>query len=91
MVGARRRGGVLVALRLRFFAQCADWAGRREMEVSVGHPRALTAVLRELPALAPLLAHQDNLKVAVNCEYAPFDAEVQDGDEVAFMPPFSGG
>lgn len=78
-------------MRLRFFAQCADWAGRREMEVPLENSRVLTAVLRELPGLASLLANRKDLKVAVNCEYAHFDTEVQDGDEVAFMPPFSGG
>lgn len=80
-----------MALKLKFFAQCADWAGRRDMELPIDAPSVLAEVLQKHPALAPVLAQRNNLKVAVNCEYAHFDAEVQDGDEVAFMPPFSGG
>ena len=33
----------------------------------------------------------DRLLVAVNQEYASFDKEVCDGDEVAFFPPVTGG
>jgi molybdopterin converting factor small subunit len=31
------------------------------------------------------------LSVAVNAEYARMGTAVQDGDEIAFMPPVSGG
>ena len=36
-------------------------------------------------------AMPDNLLVAVNQEYAGFDSMVNDGDEVAFFPPVTGG
>jgi molybdopterin converting factor small subunit len=42
----------------------------------------------EFPALeqyAPIIS------CAVNEEYAKFDARLHDGDEVAFLPPVSGG
>lgn len=32
-----------------------------------------------------------NALVAINLEYAQFDSPVQDGDEVAFFPPVTGG
>jgi molybdopterin converting factor small subunit len=31
------------------------------------------------------------MSVAVNADYARMNASVQDGDEVAFLPPVSGG
>jgi molybdopterin converting factor small subunit len=31
------------------------------------------------------------LSAAVNAEFAPFSALVDEGDEVAFLPPVSGG
>ena len=31
------------------------------------------------------------LRVAVNQKYAPNEVELQDGDEVAFIPPVQGG
>lgn len=33
----------------------------------------------------------DNVLVAINLEYASFDAPVKAGDEVAFFPPVTGG
>ncbi len=32
-----------------------------------------------------------NILVAINLEYAQFTSPVQDGDEVAFFPPVTGG
>src|SRR5215470_7485738 len=39
----------------------------------------------------PLREYEKTMSVAVNAEYARMTAEVHDGDEVAFMPPVSGG
>ena len=44
---------------------------------------------RGFPALAPRTRAVDSC--AVNEEYAKFDTPLQDGDEVAFLPPVSGG
>ena len=46
------------------------------------------ALAREFPAMAPL---RPSIAVAVNAEYAKFEATVADGDEIAFLPPVSGG
>ena len=43
---------------------------------------------REFPAMAP---YRGSVSGALNTEYARMDAEVADGDEVAFLPPVSGG
>ena len=40
------------------------------------------------PSLGPI---SGSLQVAVNAEYAPRDASLRDGDEVALIPPVSGG
>jgi molybdopterin converting factor small subunit len=42
----------------------------------------------ELPALGE---YESAMSVAVNAEYARMAAPVNDGDEVAFLPPVSGG
>ena len=46
------------------------------------------AVAAEFPAAAPYRA---SLSAAVNASYAKFTTPVADGDEVAFLPPVSGG
>ena len=45
-------------------------------------------VAAEFPAAAP---HRAALSAAVNARYAKFTTPVADGDEVAFLPPVSGG
>jgi molybdopterin synthase catalytic subunit len=49
---------------------------------------AWTALERAHPALAP---HRAFVRGARNGAYAPWDQRLSDGDEVAFLPPVSGG
>ncbi len=74
-----------------FFAQCADWVGVREAEIDVPEPVRLHVLVEKTPVLAPILDHSRFLKVAINREISVMGAVVADGDEVAFMPLFSGG
>ena len=46
------------------------------------------ALAAEFPGAAPYRAA---LSAAVNAAYAKFSTPVADGDEVAFLPPVSGG
>ena len=43
---------------------------------------------RRIPAAA---AYERSMSCAVNLDYARMTAPVADGDEVAFLPPVSGG
>ncbi|MGI9048070.1 MAG: molybdopterin converting factor subunit 1 [Rubrobacteraceae bacterium] len=73
------------------FGAAADRAGTRqtEIEVGAGTLREIWPVLAERhPGLVPM---RDNLAFAVNGEYARMDAQVSPGDEVAVLPPVSGG
>ena len=47
-----------------------------------------TALVTEVPALRE---YEQAMSVAVNTEYARMEAPVHDRDEVAFLPPVSGG
>jgi molybdopterin converting factor small subunit len=51
----------------------------------------LASLIKAEPRLAALRRARVPLRVAVNGEFATFQKEVRDGDEVAFLPPFSGG
>ena len=42
----------------------------------------------EFPAVAPYAA---SMSCAVNADYARLTTAVRDGDEIAFLPPVSGG
>jgi molybdopterin synthase catalytic subunit len=81
-----------VRVRVRLFASLRDAAGRAESPLQL--PEGATAedawqaVAQETPALAP---RRPSLAVAVNREYAEFATVLKEGDEVAFIPPVSGG
>ncbi len=74
------------------FGAAADRAGTRETELPVDEGVTLAEIWSQLaemhPGLAPM---RDTLAFAVNGEYASGDAGVSPGDEVAVLPPVSGG
>ena len=79
-------------IRLKCFAVLADRFGGDERELKLEAP---------LTAGEIFLRHFDDreegnrmlrfTRLAVNCEYVPPETVVKDGDEVAFIPPVSGG
>lgn len=79
-------------VRVRLFASLREAAGGSERQLDL--PEGATAeaawqsLVGELPALVPRRA---GLAVAVNRAYAGFDTELQEADEVVFLPPVSGG
>jgi molybdopterin converting factor subunit 1 len=78
-------------VKVRFFGAAADLAGTRETELQSGETtlEELWSLLAERhPDLSPM---RNNLAFAVNEEYARGDDLVRPGDEVAVLPPVSGG
>ncbi|MBA2690640.1 MAG: molybdopterin converting factor subunit 1 [Burkholderiales bacterium] len=58
----------------------------------VRHVGALAAVLRSRGDVwVDALGGGPSLKVAVNQSMATLDAVIEDGDEIAFFPPVTGG
>jgi molybdopterin synthase sulfur carrier subunit len=79
---------------VRLFAAIRETLGRDRVEMSLGEGATPEDVWRELLALdatGGLAARRVNLAAAVNRKYGKFDAALQDGDEVVFIPPVSGG
>jgi molybdopterin converting factor subunit 1 len=79
-------------VRVRFFARYAELVGREEMELELPLPATVADVVRQarrqLPAARQLPEHP---LAAVNLQHVRLDAAVQDGDEVALLPPLAGG
>jgi molybdopterin synthase catalytic subunit len=79
-------------IRVRLFAMQRETAGMKEirLEVPIGATvdDAWSAVVEVVPALAP---GRTSLRFAVNGDYADPDRALADGDEVACIPPVSGG
>jgi molybdopterin converting factor small subunit len=47
-----------------------------------------SSLVSEFPELS---AYETSISCAVNEDYSRFTASVADGDEIAFLPPVSGG
>ncbi len=79
-------------VKILLFGAAADRAGARQIELPVGDGASLGELWPILadrhPGLTPM---RDTLAFAVNGEYARMDEAVSPGDEVAVLPPVSGG
>jgi molybdopterin converting factor subunit 1 len=77
---------------VKLFARLRDLAGAAELVREVQAPATVQTVWKSLTAEMPsLVEYEGIMSVAVNAEYAKMAAAVRDGDEVAFLPPVSGG
>ncbi len=79
-------------VRVRLFARLRELAGsgelRREVPAGATVAALWEALADEFPSLRP---HSTSVSAAVNQEFARRTKELADGDEVAFLPPVSGG
>lgn len=79
-------------VRVRLFAIQRELAGAREVPLDLAAGAtvedAWTAIVGRFPVLAPGRA---SLRFARNGDYAEPGTALDDGDEVAFIPPVSGG
>lgn len=77
---------------VRLFARLRDLAGTGELVRDVPGPATVQTIWRSLVADFPAIAeYERSMSVAVNADYSKMAAAVNDGDEVAFLPPVSGG
>src|SRR3989337_1915566 len=78
--------------KVRLFARLAEIAGTRETEVELGEGLSVAEAFRTLCQRVPELADLgDSLMYAVNAEYVRPDHPLRSGDELALIPPVSGG
>ena len=79
-----------MAIVVKYFASLREQLGRAEdaMDLAPGVTLDVAGVWHRCMDGAPLPEH---VLAAVNFEYVEFDHAVEDGDEVAFFPPVTGG
>ena len=77
---------------IRLFARLRDITGRGEIEREIPAGATAADVWRDLAIEFPEIARYDSsISTAVNAEYAKMTTLLADNDEVAFLPPVSGG
>ena len=72
---------------VRLFARLREIAGTGELVLDLEAP-VWAELASRYGELAPYAA---SVSAARNLEYARMDTAVSDGDEIAFLPPVSGG
>jgi molybdopterin converting factor subunit 1 len=79
-----------MSVRVRLFAAFREIAGTAELELPANQAQTVGEVWGRLLARYPGLG--DHVpSAAVNATYAALNDTLRDGDEVAFLPPVSGG
>lgn len=78
-----------VNVRILFFGELADLTGQKE--VNEEHDKTWPEFMENVILKYPLLKDK-KYKVALNRRIVNNDSiELKSGDEIAFLPPFSGG
>jgi molybdopterin converting factor subunit 1 len=79
-------------VRVRLFARLRELVGSGELERDVPDGATVETVwaslVRDHSVIAP---YAESMSCAVNADYARMTTPLSDGDEVAFLPPVSGG
>ncbi len=76
-----------MTINVRFFASLRERLGLERTEIQpdgISDVRSVWQAVSDLPL-------DEELLVAVNRNYASLEQTVEDGDEVAFFPPVTGG
>ena len=79
-----------ICVHVRLFASYREAAGTNRLETSLPRGASVNDLLASLDTRLPLLRQARGL-VAVNHSYVQADTILHNGDEVALIPPVSGG
>jgi molybdopterin converting factor subunit 1 len=77
---------------VRLFARLRDIVGSGELARDVAAGASVGTLWRQLVVDYPgLTDYERSISSAVNADYTRLDHALREGDEVAFLPPVSGG
>lgn len=79
-------------INVLFFARLKDEVGQADMQIDDGYAGNTIAQLQQHLIEQGLTSLQDSsIRVALNQKFSETDVVLHSGDEVAFMPPVTGG
>ncbi|MCW9014182.1 MAG: MoaD/ThiS family protein [Gammaproteobacteria bacterium] len=77
-----------MTITVKFFASLRERVGQAEASVSSAEPISVDQVWAQATSN---MAMPDNTLCAINMQYVDGNQQANDGDEVAFFPPVTGG
>jgi molybdopterin converting factor subunit 1 len=79
-------------VKVKFFASYKEALGKDEIDLELDDDSNVSKLLDILRKDHPKLGNlMETLVVSVNLEYADYEKKLKEGDEVALLPPVSGG
>ncbi|NLE46127.1 MAG: MoaD/ThiS family protein [Chloroflexi bacterium] len=85
-------GAHRIRVKVKFFAAPREALGTSEMDLEITAGSTVNELLKLLVDRHPILStHMRFMSVAVNRAYVGMQTVLQDGDEVACLPPVGGG
>jgi MoaD family protein len=78
-------------ITIKLFGICQEIANRNEIEIRDSSINNSDDLLQELKNQFPDFNKISSLSLAVNHVYAQEEVEIKPGDEIALIPPVSGG
>ena len=81
-------------ITVKYFASLRSIAGKEEDQFNMGSETTLIKLAHEISKTAPIIGEMilgKKVMVSVNLDVASLEAIIRDGDEIALLPPFSGG
>lgn len=81
-------------ITIKYFASLRAIAEKEEESLDIENPITIDQLSDIISKTAPKMGEiirEKKVMISVNQEMASADTIIHDGDEVAFLPPFSGG
>jgi len=79
-------------VKILFFASLKDVTGESVFDLELEEKATVKSLRAKItsmyPKLEPIL---NSVKIAINQDFAESDSVLKNGDELAFLPPVSGG
>lgn len=81
-------------ITIKYFASLKAIADKEEEQLEIENPITIDQLSDTISKTTPKMGEiirDKKVMISVNQEMASADTIIHDGDEVAFLPPFSGG
>lgn len=78
-------------VRIRYFARLREVAGKDFEDLTLNAADDAGTIYGRLKTTHNFPYERNELRVAINGQFANFELPLKDGDELAFIPPVAGG